>query len=365
MAPQAIRKPPFVNHLLNWFKRDEPSTDNHLFRLHHQYTTFIIMFGFLFIFIENYLDGRAITCQGGDQYTKAYCWIHGSSYVGKHLQGEITGCFVHPDIVESANNEPVTSYYLWLPLLLTFCFLSAKLPRNIWRSGLEGGKIKNILQDNKNLNIKAIHSNFQDERSFFFMYQIKFMICEILNLVMIGFSIWTTHILLRSKFRGYGPAVLKYLFFDANSSKEPVHNPMCEVFPTEVGCRIRVGSPAGGIEEHNYLCILSNNLFNQKYFLFLWVWWICLAIISFLGLIYRCARIAIPDFSRYVLSLSVKSVKLENLKLSSGDCFVLDRLNKNMIPRQMNLLLEEIRTRQIKQENEENTDISVLLDKLG
>ena len=35
-----------------------------------QASTFVIMFGLLFIFIENQLDGRAIICQGGDQYAR-------------------------------------------------------------------------------------------------------------------------------------------------------------------------------------------------------------------------------------------------------------------------------------------------------
>ena len=35
-----------------------------------QASTFIIMFGLLFIFLENHLDGRAIVCQGGDQYAR-------------------------------------------------------------------------------------------------------------------------------------------------------------------------------------------------------------------------------------------------------------------------------------------------------
>ena len=76
--------------------------------------------------IFSLLNIEVLLLQGGDQYAKSYCWIHGSSYIGKHLQGQATGCFVHPDVVDSAENEPVTSYYLWLPLLLTFCFLFSK-----------------------------------------------------------------------------------------------------------------------------------------------------------------------------------------------------------------------------------------------
>jgi hypothetical protein len=37
---------------------------------------------------------------------------------------------------------------------------------------------------------------------------------------------------------------------------------------------------------------------EQKYFLVLWLWWLSLAILSVIGLIYRLARIMVPDLSR-------------------------------------------------------------------
>ena len=52
------------------------------------------------------------------------------------------------------------------------------------------------------------------------------------------------------------------------------------------------------MDKSNFLCILGNNLFNQKYFLVLWLWWFALIGVSVLGLIYRFARIMIPDLSR-------------------------------------------------------------------
>ena len=66
----------------------------------------------------------------------------------------------------------------------------------------------------------------------------------------------------------------------------------------QVACYIRIGATTGAIDRSNYLCILSNNLFNQKYFLVLWLWWFFLIAVSIVGLIYRFARIMIPDLSR-------------------------------------------------------------------
>ena len=69
----------------------------------------------------------------------------------------------------------------------------------------------------------------------------------------------------------------------------------------QVSCSIQIGASTGGVDKSNFLCILGNNLFNQKYFLILWVWWVFLLVVAVLGLIYRVTRILVPDFSRYLL----------------------------------------------------------------
>ena len=67
----------------------------------------------------------------------------------------------------------------------------------------------------------------------------------------------------------------------------------------QVSCSIQIGASTGGVDKSNFLCILGNNLFNQKYFLILWVWWVFLLVMAVLGLIYRVTRILVPDFSRF------------------------------------------------------------------
>ena len=107
----------------------------------------------------------------------------------------------------------------------------------------------------------------------------------------------------------------------------------------QVSCSIQIGASTGGVDKSNFLCILGNNLFNQKYFLILWVWWVFLLLVAILGLIYRVARILVPDFSRFVLFVQgdgsdvletrwlllrkIHGNQLSNVKLRSADYFVL------------------------------------------
>ena len=122
------------------------------------------MVGFIYISVENDFD-ESILCQTPPQmsayakygniikiyimmlgvFSRSYCWIHGTAYVRKHLQGTGTGCFVDQSRIHSEEDAPVTAYYLWLPYLLTFCIMFAKLPHSMWKSFFENGMMKNIL----------------------------------------------------------------------------------------------------------------------------------------------------------------------------------------------------------------------------
>jgi len=348
MAPQVVSRLPIISNLLKWFKGDELKIDNPLFRLHHQASTFIIMFGLLFIFLENHLDGRAIVCQGGDQYARSYCWIHGTAYVRDHLQGKATGCFVDQSKIESEEDAPVTAYYLWLPFLLTFCFGFAKFPRSCWRNFLEGGLMRNII--GPNADPAAITQNFLDFRGRYAKYHVYFGFCEFLNLIMVIFSMFMTDSLLLNKFFSYGQEVMNYIWSVKQIGPEGKylsHDPMCELFPTEVACYIRIGATTGAVDRSNYLCILSNNLFNQKYFFVMWLWWFFLIAVSILGMIYRFARVMVPDLSRSILTRKVRAWRLENLELSGADCFVLDMLSENVPPQVMDQVLGEIAKRTV------------------
>jgi len=346
MAPAVVNRLPIISNLLKWFKGDDLIIDNALFKLHHQASTFIIMFGLLFIFLENHLDGRAIVCQGGDQYARSYCWIHGTAYIREHLQGKATGCFVDQSRIESEEDAPVTAYYLWLPFLLTFCFGFAKFPRSVWRNFLENGLVRNLL--GTGAEPAVITQNFLDFRPRYAKYHFYFGFCEFLNMCMVILSLFITDALLLNKFWGYGQDVLHYMWSVKHVGPEGqylTHDPMCELFPTEVACYIRIGATTGAIDRTNYLCILSNNLFNQKYFLVLWLWWFALIGVSVLGLIYRFARIMIPDLSRSILMRKVRAWRLDNLELSGADCFVLDMLADNLPHTVMDQLLHEISKR--------------------
>ena len=174
-------------------------------------------------------------------HSRSYCWIHGTAYVRDHLQGKATGCFVDQSKIPTPADAPVTAYYLWLPFLLTFCFGFAKMPRSLWRRMLEGGMLKNIMG---NMDAETIAHNFIKFQPRFGRYHFYFGFCEFLNLVMVVLSMFVTDALLLNKFFGYGQEVFRYIW--SEKTIDPVsgryhgtHDPMCELFPTEVSVNWR------------------------------------------------------------------------------------------------------------------------------
>ena len=83
------------------------------------------------------------------------------------------------------------------------------------------------------------------------------------------------------------------------------------------------------------VCLLPLNDFNDKIYLFIWFWFIVLAIMSALSLFYRLAVLLSAQIRLYVLRARARFVPLKDVELVArkcqiGDWFVLILLAKNM-----------------------------------
>ena len=64
-------------------------------------------------------------------------------------------------------------------------------------------------------------------------------------------------------------------------------NPFCATFPLEVSCTVPNVGAAGGEQNHNGLCVLSQNIINEKMYIAIWFWTVFLIFVVPLLLIYR------------------------------------------------------------------------------
>jgi len=224
------------------------------------------------------------------------------------------------------------SYYVWLPFLLFVCMALSKLARLVWKEWLEGGLLKNILlrrnAENSQCGIK-IAEEFckQKYRVVMMKFFICYILCEVVNLVSVIIMMVIFDSILFGQFFSYGPDYVNY------KPGLMTNNPMCEIFPTIAHCQYKAFDHNGRAMNENYICLLSNNAFNQYYFLVLWFWWVLLIVISVVKLFMRCVELG-PIFKPDSTTLLKKTTVPQR--------FVLRFLNKNLDPDVYDQVLEEL-----------------------
>jgi len=325
---------------LKHFRLDTVLIDNPIFKLHHQVNFFLVFFGAVFIYGTNYLDKDAIVCLNGGDFARQYCWLHGSGHIPDDLSKKISGEKCRTNQID-ANEDPerITHYYLWIPFVLTLLLAIIKMPRSLWKA-IEGGFVKNVIGDGNPE--KILQSWFREGlKRKARLYNYSYALCEMLNIFCLISCFLIVDTLFDTKFGKYGTDVLNH-----NSTKGEV-NEMCNLFPTEVSCNVKSGGIDGGVDNANTLCILSNNLFNQYYFLILWFWWVSLMAISAGGFVYRLAQILSSAVSKQIFifktKLYVENLDVENIgNYSQEEYFLLGRICQNLKGSQIQQLMKEL-----------------------
>ena len=72
-----------------------------------------------------------------------------------------------------------------------------------------------------------------------------------------------------------------------NFSKAVSVSPLCATFPKTISCDVPAVGASGGMQWHNGLCVLSQNIINEKIYLFLWFWFMFLFTVSIFFVFYR------------------------------------------------------------------------------
>lgn len=71
-------------------------------------------------------------------------------------------------------------------------------------------------------------------------------------------------------------------------------------------CHFHKYGPSGTIERHDAMCVLALNIINEKIYVFLWFWFIILAVLTSLYLLYVLAVISVPSMRRYMVERNAK-----------------------------------------------------------
>merc|ERR1712062_4188 len=327
---------------LKIFKK-EVEDENLVFKMFTK-ATFVLFILCAVLVSTSEFFGNPIICENGNDMVHAFCWINGAKHVEHSLvekNKDLThwGCKLSDENLEG--NERDTLYYQWVPFMLVISAVIFKIPDVIWGL-LEGGFMKSFADDSANS--VSIHKDEEAKKklikshiSLFGVlkgnnkfYYFKFLFCQILNIVLLIANFSMTSAFLDTDFSTYGTDVLEYLTDDNDSRL----NPMCKVFPTAVSCTMPKVGTGGGESNTNHLCILSQNVINEKIYLGLWFWFIFLAAIGSIQMLYEVIIIALPVIRLELTLLTMGSHGSDDINdffksCDFADWFFLNQIGKN------------------------------------
>jgi len=340
---------------LKIFKK-EVEDENLVFKMFTK-ATFVLLIVCAVLVSTSEFFGEKIICQGGSDIVHAFCWINGAKHVPEsfitaiegveNYETELSHWGCRPDKIKGETNGTDTLYYQWVPFMLVISAVIFKIPDVIWGL-LEGGFMKSFADDasksvfiNKNEEDKkkkelislfgALKGYYNGKRNSTLMfYYFKFLFCQILNIALLIANFTMTSAFLDTDFSTYGTDVLEYL----SEPKDSRSNPMCQVFPTAVSCTYFEIGTAGQGQTSNHLCILSQNIINEKIYLGLWFWFIFLAAIGSIQMLYEVIIIALPAIRLQLTLLTMGSNGSDDINdffksCDFADWFFLNQIGKN------------------------------------
>merc|ERR1712122_75825 len=334
--------------------KKEVNKDNWVFRVATAGSYSVLIICIITYGLTTYF-GNPIVCDarhdktGGNnlrEFSEAYCWVHGTAnFTGYKRDG-------HPCQGKEGEEDHSTLYYQWVVFMLLCSAILLRSSGWLW-STLEGGLMSIFYNEqfkgNRALRMSSEKiANFVNEEGQIFKDKIKgskpsknhiwkFLGCELLALTMIVANFILTDSFLSYKFKYYGWNVMDYYW--RKETMTGLTNPMCNAFPTKVSCNLGSFGSSGLAENDNLMCILNQNIINEKIFLFLWFWFIAmfiiLAIQILMDLCFILFLLPIPKVKQFCIYLFFgidlpREVKDYLTRCSIGDVYFLHQMSKNM-----------------------------------
>ena len=130
--------------------------------------------------------------------------------------------------------------------------------------------------DTKQDRITVLIDYFTEKKNNNDWYAARFFFCEVLNFVNVIGQIFFVDFFLGGEFTTYGSDVISMSELPADSREDP----MAKVFPKVTKCTFHKYGASGTVQTIDGLCILPLNIINEKIYVFLWFWFIGLALVT-------------------------------------------------------------------------------------
>ncbi|KAK2727152.1 innexin inx1-like [Artemia franciscana] len=327
-----------------YFKKQEIKYESGIFRLSYMFTTAILIAASLMTTAVQYI-GTPITCMNdGDvpiNVINTYCWISSTFTMPDSFNRKIGGEVAHPGLGNENGERKYHAYYQWVCFVLFFQALFCYIPKWLWKSwegnlmatlvmGMNSGlKTEEEKEEKKRVLIDYLLGHVKQHTS----YALRYFICETLAWVNVMVQMYVMNRFLGGQFFSYGVYVTSY----ADEDQESRSDPMIYVFPRVTKCTFHKYGSSGTITRHDALCVLPQNIINEKTYIFLWFWFIILWFLLTGLVIYRAALLVWPRTRPKMLRARARYIPGEVIDVLSrktdlGDWWILYNLGRNLEP---------------------------------
>ncbi|RWS20126.1 innexin inx2-like protein, partial [Leptotrombidium deliense] len=343
--------------LKSFIKVQSVTIDGNVCKMHYRLTVMILLGLSVLVTITQHF-GDPIKCQEVQKkdnlpmaFLEKWCLLESKYTLKTGWNLRVGTDVIYPGVINSAasknrENENIDSddfiyhnYYLWVPFVLFILSCTFYIPRLIWKTN-EGGTMKamvtglksptipeDLRQNGLNAIVTALKRNTGNNNTLF----MTCLLCESFYLVNVILQMYFMNQFLRGSFLSYGWKALTFTDWSHEISDDPFR----QTFPTLTACKFSYYGPSRDITQINTICLLPINILNQKLFLFLWIWYLILFILTSLSLIFRILTVKIPFFRKCLITRHCfpnchidvdRIIRISNL----GDWFMLHLLSINL-----------------------------------
>ncbi|KAH8356593.1 innexin inx5 isoform X1 [Drosophila serrata] len=243
-------------------------------------------------------------------------------------------------------------YYQWVIILLLFEAFVFYFPSCLWKVW-EGQRLKQLCsevgeallsEETYNTRLRLLVKYFTtDYEDIHLSYMAKYVICEILNFSISVVNIMVLEVFLNGFWTNYLQALASIPLYDWDRWNSITSS----VFPKIAKCEVLKFGASGTATIMDNLCILPLNILNEKIFVFLWAWFLLIAMMAGVNLICRLAMILSSYLREQMIRsklrvMSIRHVKRALRDLTIGDWFLLMKVSVNVNPMLFRDLMQEL-----------------------
>lgn len=340
-------------YVASFIKPSKVKIDDWTLPLHHRLTACVLLIMSVLVTCEQFF-GEPILCmknsQTADRVVNSFCWIEGTFTIPRAFDLRIGHEIAAPGVDQLEPEDLVITHkfyqFVWLILLVQS--LSFSLPGAMWRS-LEGGRLAHLVKEldqpvlkseQRRQAQKILLEYLKQSRKLNNAYAIRYKLCELIALLnLVAQLLISTLIVSLSQQQSTQPSDL---------SASGLGSAITQLFPKLAKCTFYKFGSSGDVQKYDHLCLLPINIINEKLFVCLNAWFVLLAVLSLIQMLYTTMAFSVKPvrnfycnskFAHFVhLSLEKSTPRkfpinpVESVVKygSYGDVFLLELLAKNV-----------------------------------